>query len=100
MIGGKGDLQFTCDYAQDIHDRRVYLRGGKLLGGQGRSNELASVVTTVLIGYVGLLMNGRDIKIDTGTQFTMYVDQDARLRPGPADVVPTPNPELRPAAPT
>lgn len=79
FVGGKGDLQFACYYVQDVTGRRIYLRGGKLLGGQGRSNEAASVVTTILVGYAGLLINGRDIKVEKNTQFVMYVDQDSTL---------------------
>lgn len=81
LVGGKGDLQFTCDYVQDVNGHRIYLRGGKLLGGQGHSNEVASVVTTLLVGYAGLLLNGRDIKVEKDTQFIMYVDQDTALHP-------------------
>ena len=81
MVGGKGDLQFTCDYALDVNGHRIFLRGGKLMGGQGRSNEFAAAVITILISSAGLLVNGRDIKVEAGQQFTVYVDQDSIFRP-------------------
>jgi len=95
MIGESGSLQFSCDYALAVDNRRVYLRGGKCIGGKGSANVAASVVTTVLIGAAGLFIQGGNISAAKGTTYRMYVDQDANLRSG----VTTPPPAPAAAAP-
>ena len=77
-IGKSGKLTFMIDYAMTTTGRRVYLRAAKG-GGSGDSNKMFSIAATVLFGYAGLLIQGKDIRYNDGTQFVTYVDQDAAM---------------------
>jgi hypothetical protein len=83
MLGGPGDLQFSCDYCLGVDGRRVYLRGGQCIGGKGKSNSTATIAAVVLVGASGLLISGRDSSVAQGTTYRMFVDQEATLKPSP-----------------
>jgi len=86
-IGKSGKLTFAIDYAMATTGRRIYLRAEKG-GGSGDSNKTFSIAATVLFGYAGLLIQGKDIRFNDGTQFVTYVDQDAVMTIAPVATTP------------
>ncbi len=74
-----GKLSFTCEYAQGVDGRRVWLRPSLARTGAvkvemqvkhgGPGDQLEKGIMRRAAGY------------PAGTQFTMYVDQDATLQP-------------------
>jgi len=85
-FGRPGKLDLTCDYVVAVDGTRIPLRGTETRAQSGKGNVTATVITTVLLGPLGLLVHGRDVTINKGTEFTMYVDADTAVDP---DKVPT-----------
>ena len=75
-----GDLQFQINYVTNVQGKRVYL-ANTCIGGRTADHGAVSVAATVVFGYVGMLIQGGDKKVAAGTQYTVYVDQDAKLQP-------------------
>ncbi len=82
MFGKAGKLGFTCDYIRMSDGTRVALRSDPL-GARGRDNKTASIATAILFAPVAIFMNGRDVTVDKGKEFTMYVDTNTEV-PAPA----------------
>ena len=80
FVGRRGDLQFQIDYVTNVQGKRVYL-ANTCIGGRAADHGAVSVAATVVFGYVGMLIQGGDKKVAAGTQYTVYVDQDAKLQP-------------------
>jgi len=78
FIGRRGDLQFQIDYVMNVQGKRVYLNA-TCQGGRAVDRGAIAVTTYILLGAGGLLVQGGDKKYSEGTQFTVYVDQDAKL---------------------
>ena len=74
-----GKLSFTCEYAQGVDGRRIWLRSSTARTGAvkvemqvkhgGPGDQVEKGIMRRASGY------------PAGTQFTMYVDQDATLQP-------------------
>lgn len=76
MVGKSGQLNIRLDYIK-IGSKHVRLRANK--GGEGKSGVTNMVVTTVLIGPLGLLVRGHSIVYMPGTKLKAYVDEDAAI---------------------
>lgn len=75
MMGKPGKLEFSIDYVQLNADLRVPLRTQKQ-SLHGRSNAGGSITAALLLlGPGWLLINGREITIPEGKEFTAFVDQ-------------------------
>ncbi len=85
MVGKSGQLNIRLDYLK-VGDRRIRLRANK--GGEGKSGVTNMVVTTVLIGPLGLLVRGHTITYPKGMKLVAYVDQDGEV---PMPLPPPPN---------
>jgi len=80
VFGKAGKLDFTCEYVVAPDKTHVPLRA-QPMGGSGRNNTSAMVATALLLAPIAILMNGRDVTIHKGQEFTMYVDKDTALHP-------------------
>lgn len=80
VFGKAGKLDFTCDYVVAPDKTHVPLRA-QPMGGSGRNNTGAMVATAILLAPIAILMNGRDVTIHKGQEFTMYVDKDTPVQP-------------------
>lgn len=94
MMGKAGKLEFSIDYVQYSPEFRVPLRSSKQ-GASGRSNAGGSISAGLLLGPAWLLVNGREVTIPEGKEFTVYVDQKTTV-PELAQIAAAPAPTLKP----
>jgi hypothetical protein len=83
--GKKGKLEWAMQDIQTASGARIPARFTKAVDGESRSGTVAvgAVVTTVLLGPVGLLWGlkkGKKAEIPAGTKFSVYVDKDASIQ--------------------
>jgi hypothetical protein len=95
MLGKSGKLEFTCEYVLAPDGTKVPLRAAPTKE-KGRNNTGASVAIAVLAAPIALLMNGRDVTVHKGQEYTAYVDEDTDL-PDPKGLAAEPPPAPQPA---
>lgn len=78
IFGKPGQLAFTCEYTKGIDGTRIPLRSSEL-GGKGQNNTGAVVATALLVNVLGVFVNGRDMLVNKGTEFVVYVDRDTNI---------------------
>jgi hypothetical protein len=78
MFGKAGKLRFTCDYIVASDRIHVPLRSDPMIV-RGKDNRGATTAVVILISPLGLLINGKDVTVERGTEFKMYVDKDTTL---------------------
>ncbi len=76
MLGKSGQLSIRVNYLK-IGDVRIRLRANK--ASEGKSGVTNMVVTTVLLGPIGLVVRGHSIVYPKGQQVTAYVDEDTEV---------------------
>jgi hypothetical protein len=74
MFGRPGKLDFTIDYIKLGDQVRVPLRSTSTEV-RGRNNSAAAITTAVLLTPVAVLLKGREVTVEEGRQFTVFVDQ-------------------------
>jgi hypothetical protein len=74
--GFSGKLTFTCEYIMGVNGKKVWLRG----------TPVRSAVKTQIqakhggpLAQLGQALAAKQVGYHAGTQFTVYVDQDATL---------------------
>ena len=72
MFGKGGKLKYTIDYILMPDKTRVALRSSPQLL-RGSDNRTASIATAILLTPLSLFINGRDVSVNKGQQYTMYV---------------------------
>ncbi len=82
--GRKGQLEWTMQEIQTVNTK-IPARFTKSVSGETRSGTVAvgAVVTTVLLGPVGLLWGlkkGKQAVIPAGTKFSIFVDKEAKIK--------------------
>ena len=95
MFGQSGKLKFSIDYILAPDKTHILLRADAQLV-RGKDNRGAAVATAVLLSVLGMFINGHDVTVKKGQDFTMYVNANT-VAPSPL-VAPTPTPT--PAAPS
>ena len=80
MFGKAGSLDFTCDYVLAPDGTHIPLRSDPL-GQSGHSNSGAMLATTLLLSVGGVFINGKDIVVHKGQQFTMYINENTPVAP-------------------
>lgn len=80
MFGKPGKLNFTCEYVQTADGTKIPLRS-ESQGVSGKDNQTASIATAILFAPVALFMNGRDVTVKKGQEFTMYVNDNTVIAP-------------------
>jgi hypothetical protein len=76
MLGKSGQLSIRVNYLK-IGDIRIRLRANK--ASEGKSGVTNMVVTTVLLGPIGLIVRGHSIVYPKGQLVTAYVDEDTDI---------------------
>src|SRR5215831_10862831 len=79
-FGRKGKLNFGIDTVQSVSSENIRLRASKTASGSDGYGK-ASVVT-LLTGPFGALVHGTDVEVPAGTEFTIYIDGDRKVRRG------------------
>ena len=79
IFGRSGKLDFSCDYTKGVDGTKISLRGTEIRSGKG--NGGAVVATALVVSVFGLFINGRDVKVDKGAEFTVYVAEDTMIDP-------------------
>jgi hypothetical protein len=79
-FGRKGKLNFSIDTVQSMSGENIRLRSSKTASGSD-SYGTAGVVT-LLTGPLGALVKGKDVEVPAGTEFTIYIDGDRKVRSG------------------
>lgn len=72
MFGKGGKLKYTIDFILMPDKTRVALRSSPQLL-RGSDNRTASIATAILLTPLSLFINGRDVSVSKGQQYTMYV---------------------------
>lgn len=95
MFGKSGKLDFSCDYVRAVDGTKIMLRGTQ--NNSGKGNGGATIATVALVSVLGVFINGRDVCVKKGTEFTVYVNEDTTVDPSKSTVA---TPGTAAAAPT
>ena len=79
MLGKAGKLDFTIDYVKAIDGTNVRLRSNRSF--EGKNKQGGVIAAAVLLSPVALFVKGKDITIDKGKKFRVYVDKDYKIDP-------------------
>ena len=79
-FGRKGKLNFSIDTVQSISGENIRLRSSKAVTGSDSYGKAG--VVTLLTGPLGALVKGQDVEVPAGTEFTIYIDGDRKVRSG------------------
>ena len=77
-FGRRGKLDFTLDTIEAVNGQMIPLRVSKSLRGQDKYGKAG--VVTLLVGPFGILVKGKDIEAPAGTEYTIHVDGERRVR--------------------
>lgn len=80
MFGKSGKLEFTCAYAKAVDGTKVSVRSSEMKK-SGKGNSGTVIATALFLSVLGVFINGRDVKVDKGQEFTVYVDNDVAIDP-------------------
>ena len=78
MLGKAGKLDFSLDYAKAIDGQNVRLRATKSF--EGKDKQGGTIVAAYFFAPL-LFMKGKDVVIEKGKRFTVYVDRDYTITP-------------------
>lgn len=76
IFGKPGKLNISIDFVRAVDGTKVPLRANEDMSVRGRNNSSGAAAATLLIAPIGLLINGRDVRIKKGAEFVVYVDAD------------------------
>lgn len=77
-FGRSGKLNFTIDAVKAIDGGNVRLRASKT--NKGNESYGKAGVITILTGPFGALVKGKDVELEPGTQYTIYIDGDRTIQ--------------------
>ena len=77
MMGKGGKIDFTIDYAKAVNGTNVRLRSANSF--QGKNRQGGVIAAAVLVSPVALLFKGKDVTVEKGRKFRVYVDRDYRM---------------------
>lgn len=80
-FGKNGKLNFTVDFVKAVDGRNIRLSGTKRREGDNEYAK-AGVIAYLTSGVGGLFVKGKDVEVDAGTEWTIYVDGDRRINLG------------------
>jgi len=78
MLGKAGKLEFSLDYAKAVDGQNIRLRATKALEGKG--NEGGAIAGAIFFAPLALI-KGKEVTIEKGKRFTVYVDRDYAITP-------------------
>lgn len=77
-FGRSGKLNFTIDVVKAVDGSNVRLRATK--ENKGNESYGKAGVVTILAGPFGALVKGKDVEIEAGTEYVIYIDGDRTIR--------------------
>ncbi len=80
-FGRSGKLDFTIDYVKAVDGQNLDLRSTREIKGDDSYGKAG--VVTLLAGPLGFLVKGKDVEIEAGAEYTIFVDGDRTIRLGP-----------------
>ena len=81
IFGKGGKLKFTIDYVLAPDKTHIPLRSDPQIV-RGRDNRTTAIATAILFAPIAMFINGHDVSVKKGEQFTMYVNA-LTLAPSP-----------------
>jgi len=75
MFGKSGKLKFSIDYILAADKTQIPLRADAQIV-RGRDNRTASIATAILLAPIAIFINGKDVSVNKGQDFVMYVNTD------------------------
>ena len=75
MFGKSGKLKFSIDYVLAPDKTHIPLRADAQIA-RGKDNRTASIATAILLAPVAIFINGKDVSVNKGQDFVMYVNTD------------------------
>ena len=78
-FGRSGKLDFTIDYVKAVDGQNLNLRSTREIKGDDSYGKAG--VVTLLAGPLGFLVKGKNVEIDAGTEYTIFLDGDRTIRP-------------------
>lgn len=76
-FGKNGKLNFTIDFVKSTDGQNIRLR--EIKKREGNNDYVKAGVVTYLTGIGGVFVKGKDVEIEAGTEWTIYIDGDRRL---------------------
>jgi hypothetical protein len=80
-FGRKGKLNFSIDTVQSTSGENIRLRSSKAATGSDSYGKAG--VIGLLAGPFAAMVHGKDIEVPAGTEFTIYIDGDRKVREKP-----------------
>lgn len=77
-FGRSGKLNFTIDAVKAVDGSNVRLRGTK--ENEGSESYGKAGVVTILAGPFGAFVHGKDVELEAGTEYTIYIDGNRTIR--------------------
>lgn len=78
MLGKAGKLDFSLDYAKAVDGQNIRLRATKSF--EGRDKQTGAIVAAYIFLPL-VFIKGKDVVIEKGKRFTVYVDRDYIITP-------------------
>lgn len=80
MAGRKGELNFSVDFLYLPGDNRpIRLRAQQTGSSEGKSRTTAVIAAAVVVNPLFLVVKGKNIVVQPGTSFDVYIDETFEL---------------------
>lgn len=76
-FGRSGKLDFTIDYVKAVDGQNLNLRSTREIKGDDSYGKAG--VVTLLAGPLGFLVKGKNVEIEAGAEYTIFVDGDRTI---------------------
>ena len=77
-FGRSGKLDFTIDYVKAVDGQNLNLRSTREIKGDDSYGKAG--VVTLLAGPLGFFVKGKNVEIDAGAEYTIFVDGDRMIQ--------------------
>lgn len=74
MMGKKGKIDFTIDYATDVNGKNIRLRSA--VKSEGKGSQGGVIAAAVIINPLLIFIKGKDVTVEKEKIFPVYVDRD------------------------
>ena len=77
-FGRSGKLDFTIDYVKAVDGQNLSLRSTREIKGDDSYGKAG--VVTLLAGPLGFLVKGKNVEINAGAEYTIFIDGDRTIK--------------------
>lgn len=77
-MGRKGELDFSVDYVTAVDGQNIRTRS--VAGGDGKDRVGGIVAAAAIVNPFLLFIKGKDVVIEKGTTFSVYIDQNYEIK--------------------